>query len=435
MTSAVAVPGRHGAFRSGRAWGFVGSVAVLLLVALAMAADTAVADTSLSGTSPAAPEVAGNADAELWWHNARQHLQANRPRAAIPYLDALLRGDPGNSDYRADLGYALYLTGQFDRARYHLDRVLAGPLTDAQRRAVEALIERIDHRRDWTVRLGLAVVPESNPLRRTRAEVVSIGGMDFVLGPGALEASGTGLQLGADLAWAPWINPRLRGRFALSATGRFYRDSTLNDIATRIEAGVLVPGDGGRMTGAGLSLQHRHAGGRTLNRGPGVYVTHQQRLSRQTSLSLRGEYARLRYPGAPLRDGSRSGGEVTLSHAVSPRLSLHGSVIGWRTSSVADFETGTEIGLRFGGQYTLEGGLTVAADVTHLRNHRDGVAPLFGVRRQDERTDIRLRLQHSGLAAGGFVPVLELVQERQHSNIGLYRFTNRRVSMGLSRQY
>ncbi len=283
--------------------------------------------------------------------------------------------------------------------------------------------------------LRFALVPETNPVRRTTAETIDIAGLPFTLSEDARAKSGTGLRLTFGHVALPPLGPRSRARLAFVADGRFFEDRALNEVTVRAEAGVeFALGREGRM-GAGLLAQGRWLGDRPYSSGPGVYLTWAQGFGPDTLAEARAEMLWLSHPGAAWADGRRTTLAFALRHRAGPRLVLGAEAVFTRQQAAAASEAMRGASLALSADYAFAGGLDLGVTVSRGSSRRDGPAGLFGRTREDDLTAVSLRFSHRAVQVKGFQPVLEVTRERQSSTIALHDYATTRVSMGFARRF
>ena len=377
------------------------------------------------GAAPSTP-------AEMWRH-AVSLVQAGEPGTAIPILDRLVTAAPDAASIRLELGLAYFLEEDDRRARYHIRRALAGDLSAAETRGAEGLLQRIEDRRSWTARFGLALVPQTNAGRRTEEETVHIGGLPFRLSETA--EPGIGIAPSLSFGYRPQLRDNLRGRAVVSFSGTLYRQSALNDYSLRGELGLTRHGDAVREVGAGVMATQRWVGNRRYWHEAGLYVTATVRPSTSTRLVLRGERLERRARDRPGLDGSVTNFSLGAEHVLTPRLALFARVHGRRTRVAADHQSGLALGAGAGITHLLDGGwrTTLRADVT--RDRRDGPTPLFGTVRRDIDLRVSAQLLNRRLHWRGFAPAVELVHERRRSTISIESYTNTYLSLGVEREF
>lgn len=288
------------------------------------------------------------------------------------------------------------------------------------------------HSETW---VRLAIAPETNPQRRTSAETIDMLGLPFVLDDRARERAATALRLSLGHIWAPPLSGRARLRFAALGDARLFRDSTLNEITLRTEAGLEFARGTDGLVGGGVLVQGRWLGGSLWSRAPGVYLTWQERLGQTTVVETRAEALWLSHPDAPGLDGRRATLNLGIRHRAGPRLTLSGTAMLARQQAVAASEGWRAAGVTLGADHAFGNGLTLGLSVGRSRQRHDGPSPLFGRVRADDLTTVGLRLSHRDIRIAGQVPVLELTHERQSSTIALHDYRTTRVSIGFVQRF
>jgi outer membrane protein len=331
-------------------------------------------------------------------------MHRNRQRAAIPHLERLVSRHPSDPRPRLGLALALFEIEDDERARFHFEHVLAAALPEPIIERVERHLHAIDARRAWQANFNVNLAPESNAARRTGAHTISIGGARFRLDPDAPPKPATGLHLAGGVVHLAKLSRDLRLQLGLAGNGRFYRDSDLNDVVLRGEAGLLLLRDGGREWSGGVSLQRRWIGGGGFYRAPGLYAGHGLRLDPVTRAWIRGEVEYVEHDAHTGLDGGRLRLAASLTRAQTPRLTLRARAFVSRTNARLGYESGTEAGIGIGASYALVGGLVPSLDVAYERGLRDERSALFFERRREERVEIALSLLHRSLQYRGFAP-------------------------------
>ena len=156
----------------------------------------------------------------------RIEMRLGMPKEAAGRFEEILKTRPGLTRVRLELARAYYLLGQDDKAKQQFGSSLGDKLPSSVEAAVEGFLKRIDARKRWSVSVSGAIIPESNPAKRTDREQVRIGGVPFRLNEDARAASGVGtlitagsLVLTDNRARSPWGVGVLRGGEALQAIG------------------------------------------------------------------------------------------------------------------------------------------------------------------------------------------------------------------------
>lgn len=389
----------------------------------------------MSGPLPVLAQQQGVAVAQTVaaWEGAVGHMRAQEPRAAIPILERLVALMPGEHRFRLELARAYFLVEDDEKASFHFDQASGGPLSEAERTAVAQYQDRIRERQRWEGHLSFAIVPESNPARRTSAETISAMGGVFALDQRAKPE--TGLQVNARLTFLPQLSRDVSGRLSMSLNARLFETSDFNDITLGAEAGLLRRADRGRVLGGGVSASHRWVGTSAFSYSVGVYGTYETRLGDRSRLWVRGNYDYVTHDYLPRRDGPRYRLHVAVNRVISPQMAVRGWAYARITDARAAADSGTEMGLSFGATYAFEGGLVSSVDVSGMQDKRRGIFPMFGAVRRDRQLGLSVGLLHRNIEFNGYAPRVDLHLERRRSSIELFSFDNARVSLGLTRRF
>lgn len=382
---------------------------------------------------PATPEE----DIERLWIIALSHMHEGAPRAALPYLDAVVTRAPGVTRFRLELARALFLIEDDTRARYHFESALSGQLAMSEIMAVQDYLGAMEQRRNWQGHAQFAIVPQSNPTRASgESHVMVLGAVPFPL---EQAKGGVGVDLGLGVTWLPSLGGDLRARLHVMGHAHLAGESRLNTWRLTSELGVLLLGDHGQQIGAGVMLQTAFGQSGRLLEGVGLYADFQRRIQPRTQLSLRVSAEKLRYPTVANRamDGWRSTATAQVQHIVTPQMRVEGGVSVARHDARAEFNRRTDVTLRFGGQYAHAGGVTtgLVAQLGQTRHDAPNpILPQFGAAR-DRRIGLTASVMHRDLSYRGFAPVMHLGAERQDSTIPSRGYTNFRASIGATRSF
>ncbi|MDQ7069167.1 MAG: hypothetical protein Q9M48_00180 [Rhodobacterales bacterium] len=203
------------------------------------------------------------------WEAAKKHMLAGAPRAALPFLEKLVTLAPNRAVFRLELAYALFQTGDDERAGYHLVLARSAALTNSEKSATETILARIRDRKNWVAGYFLNMVPQSNIGLRTSQRAITIGGLDFVPTP---PEAGAVLGLGGSLTYLPKLGRDLRGRMMISGDFKVSETRAFRDYTVRGEAGVLWQKDHGRQFGFGASYEIRRVADRPYSHARGFYL-------------------------------------------------------------------------------------------------------------------------------------------------------------------
>ncbi len=370
------------------------------------------------------------------WALAVAYGQEGRPRRAITYLEQLISLNPRSARYRLELAGALMAIEQDERAHYHYS-LLRSSVTDPGIAAVlDDRLDRLERRKAWEGYLSIALTPESNAARRTAADTVVIAGLPFRINPNARARSATGVRLVFGGALLPMVAPDTRARIGLTFDGRFFNsDRAPDDYSVIGQLGLVNFGDRSRQAGATVHFARRWIDGDLYSDTTGITLRYSRLTGTSGSILVSARYQRIDYDNPRIATADETRLQLRYSHNITPRFQVYGSGFAEFRDSPTRSDKGTNFGLALGTQYLFQGGLQVGLELEQSRLKRDGVSPLFGTRRKDDRRMATLRLSNRNWNFQGFTPVLELGYETQDSSIPLYTYDNTRLALGVTRRF
>lgn len=391
------------------------------------------------------------------WREARSVLQRVRPRdeeerverlfllgsaevrlgllpEAVERFEEILAFRPDLTRVRLELARVYGLLGRDGKARFHFEASLADKLPSSVEDAVETWLDRIDAQKRWSVSLSLAALPESNPVKRTDAQEVRIGGAPFRLDEEAREASGTGLLFSAGAQYSPVLAADWRGVLAASAAAKFYERSGWNDISVQADVGAARLFDGGSASG-GLRLGRRWLGGDRYSDGIGPWARGRLRLTPALRLDAALGAERRSHPEHPGLDGWTVTLRPGLDYALSARTTLRAEIDLEHADAREDRHGSRLGGLALGVSHAFAGGLSVSPRIAmHWRRYA-GRDPLFGKERSDRQLRLSVNLLHRALQYRGFAPYIGCFAEWNRSSIPINRYRNRGGLFGISKSF
>ncbi|MBL4917925.1 surface lipoprotein assembly modifier [Szabonella alba] len=369
------------------------------------------------------------------WAIAVGYGRQGRPRAAIVPLERLVALQPADPRWRLELAAALAETGQQDRARYHYELARgADNLAPPIRRALEQRLDALDRDKNWYLDFRLALIPESNAEKRTGAERVTIGGLQFGINPNARERPATGLDFGLGVTLLPQLAPDLRARLSAQFDARLFDGNASDDVTLRMGAGLLRFADHGQRLSADLFTTRRWLAGRAYTRSVGLELGYSRRISERMTFGATLLRDRTDYLSTPFH-ADRNALFLQAMHVVSSQLLLRGGLRFENRRSANPGLAGDAAGISLGGQYLFAGGLRVALDLHFDRNDFDGLHPLFGIRRQDRRQQAVIQITNANWNYKGFAPVLKLGYDRQKSTVIMNDYRNLSAAIGFTRSF
>ncbi|MFN7002101.1 MAG: surface lipoprotein assembly modifier [Roseinatronobacter sp.] len=375
------------------------------------------------------------AEIRMHWQMAQTHLSERAPRAALPHLERLVTLSPQTARFRLELGRALYLIEEDDRARHHFQFALGGELSLREISTVNEYLRAMDSRKPWQGHARVALVRHSNPFHRSGDDFVSIGGLLLLPLPPVESANGAEIALGG--TYLPRIAQDLHARLHLVATGQFFENQDLNRWHLRGELGLLSIGDQAQQISGGVALQGAFDKQGEIMRGIGVYVGAQRRFGNRTLLSFRATADKLSYARAPSLDGPRYTARLDASHILSPRTMLQAGLSLSHHHAQSGFNRRSTGSLSFGGRYAFSGGVQAGLETEISKTRVAEPNPLLfqhGPERST-RLGVTARLMHRDYTVKGFAPVLILGYETQTSNLPTRNFDDFKFSIGATRNF
>jgi hypothetical protein len=369
------------------------------------------------------------------WIIAVAYMRENRPREAIAHLEEFVTRQPGDVTARLELAHAYFLVRDDEKAEFHFTQALSGRISEDLAEAARWHLRQIEaRRRVWSGNFHLALVPETNAVKRTRAEYVEFGGLRWRLNSDARHRGGVGVSVGAGVVAAPHLAPFLRGEFGVAVRAKVNRDSELNDYAVSLRAG-LNRRFGDTRIGGGLRGEYRHLGGSSFRREYGPFLTFDHTLRDGTSVFGRFDVMRREHYRTPRRDGHLVSATIGINHALDPQTWANAKIGVTRTTGRDDRFSSTGVSLGGGITRAFEGGIVLGLDVELGHERWETPDYFFREVRRDWTASVTGRVLHRNLQWRGYAPFLEVTHERAWSNIPLNEFDNTRLNIGVSRRF
>ncbi|MDF1726168.1 MAG: surface lipoprotein assembly modifier [Sulfitobacter sp.] len=353
---------------------------------------------------------------------------------ALPLIEKLVSAEPNNKFYRFQLAVALYQLGQDGRARFHFDRLRGAALTPRERQLVLGYLNQIDARKVWSATFSFNIKPESNGIKQTENHTLMLGDLPLTLNDTAIGKPTVSTIIAPGFSYTPTLREGLKAQFSLSAYLKYNDEKALRDYQLTGRAGLYLQRDARQASYGGLLLGVRRVADRPYSQTAGLYAGRGQRIGERGTLRFGSEVTR-----EFRRDGRADIDRLFLSadyaHVVAPNLQLSIGGFAEKTDSDSATEAGHRLALSAGGLYAFEGGLMAGLSLRGELDDRDGINGLFGVARSDRTLALDLRLYHRDFTIGTFAPELVMGIERNRSNIPLADYTNRYLSVGLTRNF
>ena len=347
---------------------------------------------------------------------------------AIAVLRRLLIGRPELVRVRLELARAFFLKGEDGLARRHFERVLAGNPPAAVALNVNRFLNIMRARKRWTVRVGIALAPDSNISSQSGERTILIdtpfGRLPFTY-QGDKPKSGVGIAVWAGGEYQYPIDPRWRLRAGGDVSRREYRSDEFDRtfVSAHLGPRLLI----GRASEASVlaSVRQSWLADEEDFRDLGVRVEGRHRLSRRTVAFLNAAKHERRYEGRDWLDGPLTDLSAGAAWAASPTMRVN-AALGWgRQRTELERQRNASRWGRVGATFLLPWGFTVGGAATlRWTDYEGDWAPFVvgGGERRDVTRAFRFDLHNRAVTVGGFSPQVSMTQEERTSNAQLHGY-------------
>ncbi len=361
-------------------------------------------------------------------------LAANgRPGAAVASLRRLLAEKPDAARVRLELARILASMDDEDGARREIRRAQASGLPPDVALVVDQFAAALRSDRRYGGSVSVAVAPDSNINRATRARTLDTVFAPLTLDREAQGRSGLGGRASGQ-AYARWrLSPTVAVLAQVGADASLYRARQFDDVALTASVGPQIKVGADRWRPA-LGVTRRYYGGDLYSRTGFVSANWLHPLDRRSQLTLDVTVSRNRYGPNPLLDGGAAYARATIERSLGARaggsLSLQ---VNRQTARDRGYATGGGGASLFGWRDVARS--TVFGSLAASALGADATLFPFTQRRRD-----RLYRAEGGVilrryAIRSFSPVVRLVQERNRSTVGLYDFRRTSIELGFDRAF
>ena len=355
-------------------------------------------------------------------------------RRAAQRFEAILAERPELTRVRLELAQVYHALGRDEKARFHFEASLADRLPSSVEAAVEGFLDGIDARRRWSLSLSTAVVPESNPVKRTDRKRVRIGGVPFDLNPDARESSGVGYLVTTGASFSPMITDDLRGVFVASSAAKLYKQPDRNDVSVHGEVGLARLFDKGSVSG-GLRLGRRWLATDPYSHEIGPWMRGRLRLSPGTRLEVNLSAVNRNHHRQEVKDGWRFRLKPAWTYTLRAPTSIETSLELELAETRESHHASRTAGLGITASHAFQGGLSISPSVSAQIRRHAGPDPLFLKKRHDRQFRIAVNILHRALQYQGFAPYVGYSVEWNRSNIPLNTYRNHGAVFGISKKF
>ena len=344
---------------------------------------------------------------------------------AIAVFHNMLVVNPALVRVRLELARAFFLKGEDTLARQHFEQVLAGDPPAVVMLNVNRFLAEIRARKRWSVRVGMALAPDSNIGAASDERIILIHGLPFRRDREALTSSGIGISAWAGGEYQHPLGERWRLRAGGDLSRREYRKSELDRMSLSGHVGPrwLV----GRATEASLlaNVRQHWRADEPVYRDVGVLMEARHRLTGRTTATVRGSRHERRYEDQAHLDGPVMDVSLGASWVARPTVRID-AALGWgREKPETRRSRNTSRRVQLGVTAALPLGFTVGGSGTLRWTGYEGNWFPFtttGEARRDRLRSLRLSAHNRALTLAGFSPEVSLVQERRTSNAQLHDY-------------
>ena len=356
------------------------------------------------------------------------------PGRAARRFEAILAERPELTRVRLELAQVYHALGRDEKARFHFEASLADKLPSSVETAVEGFLDSIDARRRWSLSLSTAVVPETNPVRRTNRKRIRIGGVPFQLNPDSRASSGVGYLVTTGASFSPTVADDLRGVLAGSSAARLYKHPDWNDVSLHGEIGLAQLLDRGTVS-VGLRLGQRWLATDPYSREIGPWMRGRLRLSPETRLEMNVSAVDRIHHRQEAQDGWRFRLKPAWTYTPRAPTSIETSFELELADTRERHHANRTARLGITVSHAFRGGLSISPSVAVQVRRHAGPDPLFLKNRTDRQFRVAVNILHRALQYQGFAPYAGYSLEWNRSNIPLNTYRNHGAVFGVSRRF
>lgn len=324
---------------------------------------------------------------------------------------------------KLELARALYLQAEYEQAKLLFKQVSMQPETPWRVRDNIALFVREIEERTGYLKFGVTVVSDSNPGNLARQREFSIG--DIQVTPTRAPERVTGLRYSAQ-AWQPFAPIAAAGYLTASyvdyPTQEFDRLTVDAGLAKNLVASGRLRGKAG--------LEFGTADGASLYQFP--YLGLDTVLAQSESYRLAGElkFGRVHFSDFDYLDATYRSGALSLRRELSQSMAgtLRAAVEGSRAAEQPYTYYGWDLAPGI-STFWPESTFLIGATVSYGVRKYAEADPLFGVRREDERTRAELTVGNKKWRWRDSYVVLVASLEETRSNIGFFSYQKANFSV------
>ena len=284
-------------------------------------------------------------------------------------------------------------------------------------------------RKRWTVRVGVALAPDSNISARTDGQTILLdtpfGRLPFTYRSDDTPTSGIGVAVWAGGEYQHPLARRWRLRMGGDISRREYQSDEFDRMFAGAHFGPRWLISGATEASLLASVRLSWLSDEPDNRDLGLRFEGRHRLNRRLSTSLNASWHDRRYPGRDWLNGPVVDLAAGIGWAATPTIRLNGGG-GWGSQTTeSERSRHSYRWVQAGATALLPWGFTVGGSGTLRWTHYPADWSPFvlgGGPRRDRTWSIRLNVHNRALTARGFSPQLSVVHEKRTSNAQLHGY-------------
>ena len=355
--------------------------------------------------------------------------QMGRPRDAAVEFRKILDEKPEAPRVRLELARMQALMGNLGAAKREFRAAQAGGLPPEVEKLVRFYANALSAEKPLGASIEVAIAPDSNINRATRADTLSTVIGDFTLDEDAKSSSGLGLALRGQAYYRPRIDGTTRLLVRIAGRANLYRQSRFDDQQVSLQVGPEYRLGADRMSMAG-GIAQRWYGGADYSLTYGISGNWQHPLGSRAQLRVDASLNHVENRPNPLQSGEDYALSVAIDRAFSSRTGGGVQVSAGRTAAADPGFSDVTLGLN---TYLFRelGRTTLVGNLGYARLEADARLLLYPRRRVDDRFTASIGATIRSLRIGTLAPFARLGVEHNRSTVGIYHFTRVFGELGL----
>lgn len=362
-------------------------------------------------------------------------LKAHRRyNQAIHAFRHVLQIDPNYINARRELAHTLLISRNYGPARFHFEELLKIDRNDKMRDGYRGFLNVIDQNKPNGISGYFSFLPSTNINRGTTNTVFDTNLGQFVIDPNSQATSGVGIQMGVSGYFRRLTSPTSRISLNWGLSGIRYEERIYNSTTANLAIAYEKVTRSGRWSVSPFVRKTwREDAASNTARGIGFDTGH--RLNGRSRLNFSGSLERRDFADQGYQNGMFSTASISLSHQITPSLSVSGGFGFERSTPQAEHlqYNGRKIFTNFSKAW--EGGLQTSFGVEYGQRAYVGEYPLTSAPRDDDFYKINFGVLHSKIDIQGFSPRLSCSHNLNRSNVAFYDYTTTECQAVISRNF